>query len=61
MKVRVTEDCVVCGKCEEICPEVFKEGDDIAQVLVDKVPPDKEDAVREAAGECPSEAIIIEE
>ena len=61
MKVEVTADCVACERCIEICPEVFEMGDEIAEVIVDEVPPEHEDAVREAAAECPSEAIIIEE
>jgi ferredoxin len=61
MKVKVTDDCVSCGKCAETCPEVFALNDDIAEVLVDVVPAEYEEAVRQAADECPSEAIIIEE
>jgi len=61
MKVKVTDECVACGKCVEICPEVFDLSDDVAEVLVEEVPAEHEDAVREAANECPSEAIIIEE
>jgi ferredoxin len=35
-------------------------GDQIAEVLVDIVPPDLEGLVQQAANECPVEAIIIE-
>jgi ferredoxin len=35
-------------------------GDEIAQVAVDAVPAEHEDAVRQAADECPVEAIIVE-
>jgi ferredoxin len=35
-------------------------GDDRAQVKVDEVPSEYEDAVRQAADECPVEAIIVE-
>ena len=61
MRVRVEESCVACGKCADICPEVFKLDDEIAEVLVDVVPPEHEEAVREAADECPVEAIVIEQ
>ena len=61
MKVTIDEACVACGKCEDICPEVFKVGDDIAEVIVAIVPVEHQDAVAEAADECPVEAIIIEE
>jgi ferredoxin len=35
-------------------------GDDMAQVKVDEVPAEYEDAVQQAADECPVEAIIVE-
>jgi ferredoxin len=60
MKARVTEDCIACGRCIEICPEVFEMGEDIAHVKVDVVPQEYEDATQEAADECPTSAIIIE-
>lgn len=61
MRVRVTDDCVACELCVEICPEVFEMGDEFAEVLCDEVPEECEDAVRRSADECPSEAIIIDE
>ncbi len=60
MKARVTEDCISCGRCVEICPEVFEMGDELAQVKVDVVPAEHEEATRQAADECPTSAIIIE-
>lgn len=76
MKVWIDQDlCTGDGLCEEICPGVFvlledglayvKEGE---HVLSDPggsagtavVPADLEDAVREAAEECPGECIFIE-
>ena len=59
MKVTVTDDCIACERCVEICPEVFEMGDEFAEVTVDEVPPEHEDAVQEAADECPAEAIIV--
>jgi ferredoxin len=60
MKARVTDDCISCGRCIEICPEVFEMGDDKAFVRVDKIPQEFEDATQEAADECPTSAIIVE-
>jgi len=60
MKARVTEDCIACGRCVEICPDVFEMGEDIAQVKVDEVPAEFEEAVQEAADECPTSAIVVE-
>ena len=62
MKVRVDADlCTGCGPCEDICPEVFEIRDDISVVLANPVPPEHEDAAREAAEACPTGAIIIDE
>jgi ferredoxin len=61
MQVRVTEECVACELCVETCPDVFEMGQSIAQVKVDTVPQELEDAVREAADACPVSAIVVEE
>ncbi|MCD6390195.1 MAG: ferredoxin [Desulfobulbaceae bacterium] len=61
MKATVTEECIACGQCVEICPEVFVLEDDIAEVIVDEIPEEYQDKCKEAAEECPAEAIIIEE
>jgi len=60
MKVRIEDTCTACGLCCDTCPEVFELGDEMAQVIVDEVPPDQEEMVRMAADDCPVEAIIIE-
>lgn len=63
MKVRIDEDlCTGCEECVEAVPDVFEMNDDgeLCVVKVDTVPPDLEDAVQEAADDCPAESIIIE-
>ena len=60
MKVSIEDTCTACGLCVDTCPEVFEMGDDIAEVIVDDVPPEFEDSVQQAADECPVDAIIIE-
>jgi ferredoxin len=60
MKARVTEDCISCGRCVEICPEVFELSEDKAVVKTDPIPEAYQDAAQEAADECPTSAIIIE-
>lgn len=59
--VRIDEEtCTACGLCEETCPEVF-EVNDVAVVKGDADFNAFEDEIREAADECPSEAIEVEE
>jgi ferredoxin len=59
MKVKIEDTCTSCELCVNTCPEVFEMGSDMAQVIVDEVPPEFEEAVQQAADECPVEAIII--
>ena len=59
--VRIDEEaCTVCGLCEETCPEVF-EVNDVAVVKEDADFNAFEDEIKQAADECPSEAIEVEE
>lgn len=62
MKVTVDEDlCLGCGICEGLAPEVFSLANEpFAEVLLDPVPEEYQDAVQEAAEECPEEAISVE-
>ena len=63
MKAFVDKDaCIGCGLCADICPEVFKMDDDGTSTAIDtEIPDDAKDAAREAAEQCPVEAITIEE
>lgn len=61
MKISVNEECILCGLCEDICPEVFEMGEEVAVVKLDPVPSEYREKCREAAEECPTEAIEIEE
>ena len=57
--VRIDEDeCIGCGSCEEICPEVFKL-DEKAEVIKPEGGP--EDLIEEAMETCPVECIHWEE
>jgi len=61
MKMKVDPDlCTACGLCEDTCPDVFKMGDEVAEVIADPVPADKEDCAIEAEEGCPVEAITHE-
>ncbi len=59
MKVRIEEGCIACGVCEGICDAVFTVNDNTT-VNEDKIA-GNEDAIRQAAEECPVDVIIIEE
>jgi len=62
MKVKVDADlCTGCGLCVDACPEVFTMDDSVAKVMVEVVPENARNTCREAADNCPVEAISIEE
>jgi ferredoxin len=62
MKAVVDEaSCSGCGVCIDVSPDTFEMGDnDVVMVTADPIPAEFEDAVRDAAEQCPSESIIIE-
>lgn len=55
------ETCTGCGLCESTCPEVFELSEDVAEVKVDEVPEDSNESAKQAAEDCPVEAISVEE
>ena len=59
MKAHVTEACIGCEACVSICPAVFEMAGSVA-VAKDIVPQEQEELCKEAALNCPVEAIIIE-
>ncbi|MGB7568883.1 MAG: ferredoxin [Chitinivibrionales bacterium] len=62
MKASVNEDiCIGCELCVQTCPEVFKMNDDgKAQTKIETVPFSQEQLCKQAAEECPVEAISVE-
>ena len=61
MKVQVNPQvCDGFGVCVGLCPEVFELHDDgYSIVRVSEVPPELEDAVRQAVSQCPARAISL--
>lgn len=54
-------NCISCGLCESICPEVFRMGaDGPAETYVDIIPGAVENTAEEAAEGCPVSVITIE-
>ncbi|OYD14641.1 ferredoxin [candidate division WOR-3 bacterium JGI_Cruoil_03_44_89] len=62
MRIKIDEElCTGCEVCVDTCPNLFEVGENgIAVVIVDEVPKNEEECAKEAADNCPSEAIIIE-
>lgn len=62
MKAIVNIDlCTGCGLCVDTCPAVFEMDGAVAKVLVANVPAGAQDTCRDAADNCPVEAINIKE
>ncbi len=62
MRVEVNpEQCSCPGLCADICPEVFEIEVYVAMVKSAEIPARYEAACREAADQCPTGAISVEE
>ena len=60
MKAEVDKDlCTGCELCTQTCPDVYEMDGDTASVKVDPIPSSAEDCAKQAAEECPVEAIKI--
>jgi ferredoxin len=61
MKVAVDDErCRGHGVCCAVCPEVFALTDDgYSEVTMPEVPPEHQDAVRDAQASCPEGAISV--
>ena len=61
MKALIVEDlCTGCGLCVDTCPDAFEMKDDKAVVKAVPVPSNSEECSKEAAVNCPVEAIKVE-
>lgn len=62
MKASVTGSCIGCNLCVELCPSIFKMGDEgKAEVIADPVPDDSLGCCKDAAEQCPVEAILVDQ
>ncbi len=61
MKATVDEDlCTGCGLCADTCPEVFEMKGDKAYIKENSIPDGSVDCSKEAASNCPVEAIKLD-
>ncbi|MFI4912522.1 MAG: ferredoxin [Sedimentisphaeraceae bacterium JB056] len=60
MNVKITDECINCGVCCDICPDVFGPGDEYAVVKNNPVDESYRDEVEDAADSCPTSAIIVD-
>ncbi len=62
MKAEVNTNCIGCGLCPDVCPEVFELQDDgFAHVITGQVEPDWANKAKEAESGCPVDAISVYE
>ena len=60
MRTKIDPDlCISCGLCVDTCPDIY-EMQDVASVITDPVPADKEKCALEAEQDCPTDAISHE-
>ncbi|MDO5037511.1 MAG: ferredoxin [Tissierellia bacterium] len=58
MRYQVNDQCIGCGLCEGICPDVFSMTDaGVAQAIDQDVPQDALETAAEAMESCPVQAI----
>ena len=61
MKVVVDKDlCTGCGLCADTCSDMFEMQENLAIVKVSDVPVSAEVCTKQAAADCPVEAIKVE-
>ncbi len=57
----VKEECIACGNCEAVCPQVFKLNEALGHSTV--IDPDgaPEDLIQDAIDQCPAQCIHWQE
>ena len=62
-KAEVNTNCIGCGLCPDVCPEVFEiqDSDGLAHVKVGEVKEEWIESAKEAEDQCPVSAISVNE
>ena len=56
-----TDECMFCGTCADLCPDVFRLDDDLGYAVVINPEGASEDEIQEAIDSCPAACIHWEE
>jgi len=61
MKLKITDECIACGLCSDLYPDLFRMNNDGSAAVVVRDPQDsgEEDNAQDAASSCPVEAIKV--
>ena len=51
------EDCIACGNCEAVCPEVFRLNENLGHSEVINPQGAPEEKIQEAMDQCPAQCI----
>ena len=57
----VEEECIACGNCEAVCPEVFRLNENLGHSEVINPQGAPEEKIQEAMDQCPAQCIHWEE
>ncbi len=52
-----TDECIACGNCEQVCPEVFRLNEALGHSEVINPQGASEDQIQEAMDQCPVQCI----
>ncbi len=56
-----TEDCIACGNCEAVCPEVFRLNENLGHSEVINPFGASEERIQDAMDQCPAQCISWQE
>lgn len=61
MKIELADYCIRCGICEDLYPDIFKRNYEThsMDVLIDEIPVELEERVKQAVADCAVAAIKI--